>query len=116
MIQMETCAVARHAIVLALLVCAIRISATGQDVSLEVKTRGGRTEFHVGEVIQLDLAFTAHTSDRYRLISGGTFPERYPLQDTFRVEPVRGWEDPLADYRRALYKAETNGSDPSQID
>ena len=98
-------------VVLLLLLC-VWLPAAGQDVSLEVRTNSGRTEFHVGEVILIDLVFTAYKSDTYRLTSGGALPEKYPLRDVFLVEPVSGWEDPLGDYRNALFKAETSGHFP----
>jgi hypothetical protein len=101
-----------HLVILSFLMCVALLSAAGQDPSLQVRTKSGRTEFRVGEVILLDLIFAANTSDTYGLIAGGEFPDRYPLRDTFQVQPDRGWEDPLGDYRVALFKAETIGHFP----
>ncbi|PYU19231.1 MAG: hypothetical protein DMG32_24915 [Acidobacteria bacterium] len=60
-----------HLIVLSFLMCVAWLSAAGQAPSLQVRTKSGRTEFRVGEVILLDLVFTANTSDTYELTSGG---------------------------------------------
>jgi hypothetical protein len=112
MIKKQVSTYVHRFVVLSLLLSVICLSAAGQDVSIGVRTNSGRTEFHVGEVILLDLVFTANTPDTYDLIAGGEFPDKYPLRDIFRVEPVSGWEDPLGDYRKALFKAETSGHFP----
>jgi hypothetical protein len=104
-------AVVRFPIVLWLIVSVIRLPALGQDVSLQLKTKSGRTEFYIGEVILLDFVLTADTPVP-STIRGEALPEKYPLRDIFQIKPASGWEDPLADYRKALFKAETSGHFP----
>jgi len=84
----------------------------GQTVSLELRTKTGRAEFHVGEVILLDLLFVASTPNAYERNGGIALPESYPMPDTFLVEPHEGWADPLGDYRKALFKAMHSGHFP----
>lgn len=83
-----------------------------QAVSVELKTKTGRNQFHVGEVILLDLLFVASTPDAYERNGGKAFPEPYPMPDTFLVEPQEGWIDPLGDYRKAFFKAMHSGHFP----
>ena len=84
----------------------------GQTVSLQLRTKTGRTEFHVGEVILLDLLFVARTPHAYERNRGVALPELYPMPDTFLVEPHEGWADPLGEYRKALFKAMHSGHFP----
>ena len=88
------------------------LPAMGQTVSLELRTKTGRAEFHVGEVILLDLLFVASTPNAYERNGGIALPESYPMPDTFLVEPHEGWADPLGDYRKALFKAMHSGHFP----
>jgi hypothetical protein len=81
----------------------------GQTVSLELRTKTGRAEFHVGEVILVELLFVAGTPNTYERNQGISFPEYYPMPDNFSVEPSEGWVDPLGDYRKALFRAEHSG-------
>jgi hypothetical protein len=87
----------------------------GQTVSLQLRAKAGRTEFHVGEVILVDLLFVASTPNAYERNGGIALPERYPMPDTFLVEPHEGWVDPLGDYRKALFKAMHNGHFPIAV-
>lgn len=95
--------------ILCLLVGISDLTAIGQAASVELRTTSGRTDFRIGEVIPVELIFTAEVQNTYRLDPVKELPEKYPLQDTFRVEPEEGWEDPLGDYRNAVFKAETSG-------
>jgi hypothetical protein len=88
------------------------LPALGQTVSLELRTKTGRAEFHLGEVILVDLLFVSGTPNAYERNRGISFPESYPMPDTFLVEPREGWVDPLGDYRKALFKAEHSGHFP----
>jgi hypothetical protein len=100
---------------LAALFCFVFVSclpALGQTVSLELRTKTGRAEFHVGEVILVDLLFVARTPNAYERNGGIALPERYPMPDTFLAEPHEGWADPLGDYRKALFKAMHSGHFP----
>ncbi len=100
---------------LAALVCFLFVfclPALGQTVSLELRTKTGRAEFHVGEVILVDLLFISDTPDAYERNRGISIPEGYPMPDTFLVEPREGWVDPLGDYRKALFRAEHSGHFP----
>lgn len=85
------------------------LPALGQTVSLQLRTKTGRAEFHVGEVILLDLLFVAGTPNAYERNGGIALPEHYPMPDTFLVEPHEGWADPLGDYREPLFKAMHSG-------
>src|SRR5579864_9387834 len=76
-------------------------SASGQTVTLQLKTKTGRTEFHVGEVILLDLLFISGAPNSYERNVGTALPEELPMPDTFLVEPQTGWADPLGEYRKA---------------
>jgi hypothetical protein len=84
----------------------------GQTVSLELRTSTGRAEFHVGEVILVDLLFVSDTPNAYERNRGISFPESDPMPDTFLVEPREGWADPLGEYRKALFRAEHSGRFP----
>ena len=75
-------------------------------------TKTGRAEFHVGEVILVDLLFVSDTPNAYERNRGISFPEYYPMPDNFSVEPTEGWVDPLGDYRKALFSAEHSGRLP----
>ena len=100
---------------LAALYCFLFVSclpALGQTVSLELMTKTGRAEFHVGEVILVDLLFVSDTPNAYERNRGISFPEYYPMPDNFSVEPTEGWVDPLGDYRKALFSAEHSGRLP----
>jgi hypothetical protein len=100
------------------LLCLIFVSclpAFGQTVSLELRTKTGRAEFHVGEVILVDLLFVADTPTAYERNRGISFPESYPMPDTFSAEPREGWADPLGEYRKALFSAEHSGHFPIAV-
>jgi hypothetical protein len=86
--------------------------AFGQTASLELRTKTGRTEFHVGEVILVDLLFVADTANAYERNQGISFPEYNPMPDNFSIEPSGAWVDPLSDYRKALFRAEHSGHFP----
>ena len=73
MVGKQPRAVVRFPIVLWLIVSVIRLPALGQDVSLQLKTKSGRTEFYIGEVILLDFVLTADT----------------PVPSTIRAKPFR---------------------------
>jgi hypothetical protein len=83
-----------------------------QSVSVALRTETGRSEFHMGEVILVDLVFVASAPDSYERNSGVALPERYPMPDTFFAEPREGWSDPLGEYRKALFEAEHSGRIP----
>ena len=101
-----------HLVVLFCFVFVSCLPAFGQTVSLELRTKTGRAEFHVGEVILVDLLFVAGTPNSYERNGGITLPESYPMPDTFLVEPPEGWADPLGDYREALFNAMHSGHFP----
>jgi hypothetical protein len=94
------------------LIFASCLPTLGQTVSLELRTKTGRAEFHVGEVILVDLLFVSDTPNAYERNRGISFPEYYPMPDNFSVEPTEGWVDPLGDYRKALFSAEHSGRFP----
>ena len=72
-----------------------------QDVSLEVRTKDGRTEYHMGEPIALQMVF-ASSNKQYIVDTSFRYPPLQGSQDDFVVNPKEGSSDPLEDYRRAL--------------
>src|SRR5882762_8031989 len=72
-----------------------------QDVSLEMRTKDGRSEYHAGEPIGLQLVFSS-PSKQYLVDSSFSYPQLQTTQDEFLVEPKGGSEDPMLDYRQAL--------------
>ena len=77
------------------------VLASPQDVSLELHTTDGRGEYHVGELIPLQMQFTSN-SKSYIVNNAFRFPEFQAPRDEFLVDPAEGWSDPLADYKQAL--------------
>jgi hypothetical protein len=76
-------------------------AAWGQDVSFEVRTKDGRSEYRIGEPIALQLVFTS-SSKQYIVDTSFRYPELQRQQDEFLVNPGEGSSDPLEDYRHAL--------------
>lgn len=74
-----------------------------QDVSLEVRTKDGRSEYRVGEPIPLQLSFSS-LSNQYIVDTSFRFPDLSRRMDEFIVSPSDGVSDPMDDYRRALSK------------
>jgi hypothetical protein len=74
-----------------------------QDVSLEVHTKDGRTEYHIGEPIALEMVFTS-SNKQYVVDTSFRYPALQEIQDEFLIAPKEGSSDPLEDYRRALSK------------
>jgi hypothetical protein len=75
--------------------------ASAQDISFELRTTDGRSEYRVGELIPLQMQFTSN-SKSYVVDGGFRFPELQAPRDEFLVDPAEGWSDPLAEYRQAL--------------
>jgi hypothetical protein len=85
-----------------LLILLPTIPALAEEVSLQVRAKSGRTEFHVGEPIELEMVYVASTPDRYEV--DGSFRHPDPRsRDRILVEPEKGWVDPLEDYRKAMH-------------
>lgn len=80
-------------------------AARAQDVSLEARTKDGRSEYHIGEPIELQLTFRS-TSKQYIVDTSFRFPDLSRQRDEFIVSPPEGVSDPMEDYRRALSKNE----------
>ncbi len=78
-----------------------RALASPQDVSLELRTTDSRAEYHVGELIPLQIQFNS-ISKSYIVNNAFRFPELQAPRDEFLVDPAEGWSDPLADYKQAL--------------
>jgi hypothetical protein len=72
-----------------------------QDVSLEVRTKDGRTEYHIGEPIALQMVFTS-SNKQYIVDTSFRYPALQGSPDDFVISPKEGSSDPLEDYRRAL--------------
>jgi hypothetical protein len=75
-----------------------------QDVSLEVRTKDGRSGYHIGEPIALQLTFSS-SSKQYIVDTSFRFPDLSRQMDEFIVSPSDGVSDPMEDYRRALSKS-----------
>lgn len=69
-----------------------------QEISFTLSFRQGRTEFRIGEAVDLELRFSAATPGRYQLWTTNTARTvRQPKFDRFAVEPESGVADPLRD-------------------
>jgi hypothetical protein len=79
-------------------------AAWAQDVSLEARTKDGRSEYRIGEPIALQLTFSS-TSKQYIVDTSFRFPDLLRQMDEFIVSPSEGVTDPMEDYRRALSKS-----------
>ena len=74
-----------------------------QDVSLEARTKDGRSEYRIGEPIALQLTFSS-SSKQYIVDTSFRFSHLSRQMDEFIVSPSEGVTDPMEDYRRALSK------------
>jgi hypothetical protein len=70
-------------------------AADPPEVALEVRTIGGQSVFHVGEVIPLELSFTPSVPKAYQLDMASYDRSGRLGVDTFAVLPEAGWDDPL---------------------
>ncbi len=77
------------------------VSVWAQEVGLQVRTKDGRTEYRLGEPIELELAFTS-SSKEYVVDTSTRYPDLATTRDEIRVEPLDGWVDPFVGYRRAV--------------
>ena len=71
------------------------------DISLIVRTRGGQTVFHIGEVIPLELSFTSSARKAYQLDMAAYDRSGRLNAEEFAIHPETGWDDPLSLYFRA---------------
>lgn len=85
--------------------CSDEQATWAQDVSLEARTKDGRSEYRIGEPIALQLTFSS-TSKQYMVDTSFRFPDLSRQMDEFIVSPSEGLSDPMEDYRRALSKTE----------
>jgi hypothetical protein len=68
------------------------------DVTFKLAAKEGRTQFVVGEAVNVELQFSAAIPGRYQAHTGGTKRAvRQPKYDHFTVEPAAGVIDPLKD-------------------
>jgi hypothetical protein len=75
--------------------------APSRDPLLIIATRNNQANFHVGEIIPLDLAFTSPSPNTYQLDTA-TYDRSGRLnEDNFVVEPSTGFDDPLRLYFRS---------------
>ena len=75
-----------------------RPSTSPSDVKLTVRVRGDQSVFQIGEVIPLELSFTSSTPNKYRL-EMATYDRTGRLNiQSFAVQPLSGWDDPLDFY------------------
>jgi hypothetical protein len=61
-------------------------AARAQNVSLEVRTRDGRSEYHIGEPIALQIVFIS-SNKQYIVDTSFRNPALQGRQDDFLVEP-----------------------------
>lgn len=81
-----------------LLFFALCAAAAAQDVRLTLATKGGRTQFRMGEQIDVELRFEATAPGKYRVHDG--IDRRYFRQreyESYSAEPAAGAVDPLGD-------------------
>jgi len=69
-----------------------------EDALLTIRTHTGQSVFHIGEMIELDLAFTSTAPQKYSL-DAAHFERPFGV-DNITVTPRLGWEDPFG----AFYK------------
>jgi hypothetical protein len=84
------------AVMLAVLTCSVTSAQTGGPVRVDLSLAGGKTTYHIGEPIQLVLAFTA-TEPGFSL-NGTTTQPASPI-DTLFLSPMTGvfpWLDDQA--------------------
>ena len=74
-----------------------------QDVSLEARTKDGRSEYRIGEPIALQLTFSS-ASRQYIVDTSFRLSHLSRQMDEFIVSPSEGVSDPMEDYHRALSK------------
>lgn len=90
----------RFAIPLAIPLLALHLVAqqSSQQPSFEVQTADGRTTFHIGEPIVLNLTIATPTDSLY-LVAPWVTPRGGEFDlDTIAVSPASGWSDPLPLY------------------
>jgi hypothetical protein len=100
--------VATRTVLLATAICGMAGRSRGaraQDISLEIHTKDGRSEYHVGEPIDLRLVFSS-PNKQYLVDSSLSYPDFEPARDEFLLESKGGSEDPLDDYRRVMSDSE----------
>ncbi len=78
------------------------LAATPADVTAELRVRDGRGRFFQGEVIPLELAFSASTPGRYHFNAADYDRSGRLSIDSFHVDPADGAVDPLWDYFASL--------------
>lgn len=81
--------------------------ALAQDVSFQVRTKDGRSEYRIEEPIALQLVFIS-SSKQYIVDTSFRYPEFQGQRDEFLVSPAEGSSDPMEDYRRALSKGSSH--------
>lgn len=68
------------------------------DAALNIVTRNNQTKFQMGEVIPIDLSFTARTASRFSINMAHYDRSGRIRWETFVVSPTAGTADPLAFY------------------
>ncbi len=76
-------------------------SSLSSDLKLTVRGRGNQSTFQIGEVIPLELLFTSSTPDKYRLDTRIGDRSGRQNMESFEIEPMSGWNDPLSLYFRS---------------
>ncbi len=73
------------------------VNSGASDISLQLTLKDGRSLYHEGEIIPLELAFRSPAEKKYSLDTRNYDRSGRLNVETFCVEPDRG-RDPLADY------------------
>jgi hypothetical protein len=74
----------------------LTVSVWAQDVRLELRCSTTAAGFHVGEIVPLDLEFTASQPKRYTVVMPLKIYGYREDDDVFHVTPAEGTRDPLA--------------------
>lgn len=73
---------------------------SSDEVMFTIKLKDGKTRFHPGEVISVELQFSSSVPDTYQL-SQASYDRSGRLEiDQYHVEPASSISDPLLDYYR----------------
>jgi hypothetical protein len=69
-----------------------------EDAILTIRPHTGQSVFQIGEMIELDMAFTSTATQNYH-VNASTFDRPYG-PDHITITPVSGWDDPVGEFDR----------------
>ena len=88
------------------------------DIQFEVHTLGGQTEFHIGELITLELSYSLRpgASGKYQITNASYDRSGRLGIENYKVEPHARWDDPLKSYFESFVAFMGGGlSSPGQL-